>query len=122
LTALGSYGVLWLALARWWMFHSRRWLLAAGFAAVLAGLLGASLFVETRRNRHDAVHPVIVIADDGVLMRTGNGLSYPPRYETPLNRGVEARLLHARGAWLQIELSGDEVGWVPAGYTIGSLE
>jgi len=49
----------------------------------------------------------------GFLLRTGNGLSYPPRYETPLNQGVEARLLHARGAWLQIELSGGEVGWGP---------
>ncbi|HEV3081417.1 MAG TPA: hypothetical protein VGY66_16685 [Gemmataceae bacterium] len=122
LTAFVSYGVLWLALTRWWMFHSSRWLLAAGLAAALAGLLATSLFVETRWNREDAVHPVIIIADDGVLVRTGNGLSYPPRYETPLNRGVEARLLHARGAWLQIELSGGEVGWVPAGYTIRALE
>ena len=55
------------------------------------------------------------------LLRAGNGLSYPPRYETPLNRGVEARLLFARGAWLQIELSGGEIGWVPAAYTITSL-
>jgi hypothetical protein len=29
------------------------------------------------------------------------------------NRGVEARLLFARGDWLQIELAGGEVGWVP---------
>jgi hypothetical protein len=61
-------------------------------------------------------HPLVVIADDGVLLRKGNGLSYPPRYETPLNRGVEARLLVSRGDWLQIELEGGEIGWVPREY------
>jgi hypothetical protein len=47
-----------------------------------------------------------------VVLRRGNGRSYPPRYPTPLNRGVEARRLFERGDWLQIELSGGEVGWV----------
>ena len=67
-------------------------------------------------------HPVVIIADDGVLVRSGNGFAYPRRYDVPLNRGVEARLLYARADWLQIELSGGEVGWVPAAYTIRSLD
>jgi len=53
-----------------------------------------------------------------VMLRTGNGLRYPPRYETPLNRGVEARLLFTRGDWLQIEFAGGEVGWVPREYAL----
>jgi hypothetical protein len=61
---------------------------------------------------------VVVIAADGVLLRKGNGPSFPPRFDTPLNRGVEASLLYRRGDWLQIELSGGEVGWVPAGSAV----
>ena len=49
---------------------------------------------------------------------TPHGLNYPPRSETPLNRGVEARLLFVRGDWLQIELSGGEIGWVPSEYAL----
>src|SRR5262249_34338620 len=52
-------------------------------------------------------------AGAGVRLRRGGGATSPPRYDTPLNRGVEARLLFARGDWLQVELAGGEVGWVP---------
>jgi hypothetical protein len=48
-----------------------------------------------------------------VLLRRGDGLAFPPRYYTPINRGVEARRLFERGGWVQIELSGGEIGWVP---------
>ena len=53
--------------------------------------------------------------EDGVLLRKGDGQTFPPRYETPVNRGVEARRLYERGGWVQIELSGGEVGWAPRG-------
>ena len=36
----------------------------------------------------------------------------------PVNQGVEARLLFERDGWLQIELSGGEVGWVRAEYAV----
>jgi hypothetical protein len=55
----------------------------------------------------------VVIARDGVLLRRGNGVVFPPRYDTPVNRGVEGRLRFERGGWVQIELSGGEIGWVP---------
>jgi uncharacterized protein YgiM (DUF1202 family) len=58
----------------------------------------------------------VVIAEDGVLLRKGNSTAYPRRHETPVNRGVEARLLFERGDWVQVELSGGETGWVPRGY------
>jgi hypothetical protein len=48
-----------------------------------------------------------------VLLRRGNGVVFPPRYDTPVNRGVEGRLRFERGGWVQIELSGGEIGWVP---------
>ena len=58
-------------------------------------------------------HPILVISADAVVLRKGNGLSYPACLSVPLNRGVEGRLLFQRGNWLQIELVGREVGWIP---------
>jgi hypothetical protein len=55
----------------------------------------------------------VVIARDGVLLRRGSSRAFPPRYETRLKAGMEGRLLFERGGWLQVELSGGEVGWVP---------
>jgi hypothetical protein len=90
------------------------WLIFALVCCTGAALL-AGEFVLAAWAEHDAaVHPLVVLADDGVALRRGNAFAYPPRYETPLNRGVEARLLFMRGDWLQIELAGGEVGWVPA--------
>src|SRR5262249_22757717 len=87
-------------------------LLAAALGLAGTALLSQEIVAEQRRYELDREQPLVVIAADGVLLRKGNGLSYPPRYETPLNRGVEARVLCARGAWRQIELAGGEVGWV----------
>jgi hypothetical protein len=63
--------------------------------------------------RQQSLHPLVVIAQDRVPLRNGNGVLYPPRWETPLNSGVEARLQFERGDWLQIELAGGQTGWVP---------
>jgi hypothetical protein len=93
--------------------------LAGGLAALaLAGLATALLIVDLRGERGRGTEALVVIAEDGVLLRKGNGLAFPPRYETPLNRGVEARLLFESGDWLQIELAGGEVGWVPRAYAL----
>jgi len=64
----------------------------------------------------------VVITADGVPLREGNGVAYPARYDAPLNRGVEARLLFVRGDWLQIELAGGEVGWVPGASTVSDAD
>jgi hypothetical protein len=104
-----------IGLTRWLMIR-RGLLLAMGLTALLgAGLLTALAVHEASRVPPGAV---VVIADDGVLLRRGDSLSYPPRYETPLNRGVEGHLLSRRGNWLQIELSGGEVGWVMQEYVL----
>ena len=116
--AFVSYSLSCLALTRWWILRRGRPLAVAFVCAAITLLLGAGVIVEHRKTELDALHPLVVIADDGVLIRTGNGLSYPPRYETPVNRGVEARLLYVRGNWLQIELAGGEVGWIPAAYAL----
>jgi hypothetical protein len=116
--ALFCYALGWLLLMRWWMLRRPGLLPAAGLALAAALLLGGVLAWRAAVVRDEARHPLVVIADDGVLLRRGNGLTYPPRYDTPVNRGVEARLLFARGTWLEIELSGGESGWVPQRYAL----
>ena len=116
--AAAFYVLTWALLTRWLM--ARRGALLAGglMALALAGVATALLIVDLRGERGRGTEALVVIAEDGVLLRKGNGLAFPPRYEAPLNRGVEARLLFERGDWLQIELAGGEVGWVPRAYTL----
>jgi tetratricopeptide (TPR) repeat protein len=116
--ALTLYAVGWVALTRWWMTRRGRLLVAGIAALVVAAAFGTLWAVGEVQAGQEAARPVVVIADDGVLLRRGNGLSYPPRYETPVNRGVEARLLLARGDWVKIELAGGETGWVLRAYVV----
>jgi hypothetical protein len=118
LLAFALYAVAWLSVARWWMVRRGAWLTAGLGALAVAALLGVVLTAEETHEREQDAYPLAVIADDGVLLRKGNGMAYPRRYETPVNRGVEARLLFEKDKWVQIELSGGETGWVPRAYVL----
>jgi hypothetical protein len=111
--ASGCYALACLTAARWWMVRRGKWatIAACGFALMLLFL--AAWGAEVWQLGLEIEHPMVVIAQDGVQLLKGNGPRYPPAYETPLNRGVEARLRYDRGRWLQIELAGGEIGWVP---------
>jgi hypothetical protein len=113
LAALAAYGVAWLSLTRWWMVRRGPWLSLALVAFAATALLAGGLTFEGVQQHDEEARPLAVIARDGVVLRKGNGEAYPRRADTPLNRGVEARLLFERGDWVQIELSGGETGWVP---------
>ncbi len=56
--------------------------------------------------------PIIVVTD--TILREGNGHTYPARLAETLPRGAELRELARRGGWLQVELPGGTVGWVPS--------
>jgi hypothetical protein len=99
-----------------WLMTRRRTPLAAAFGAFLAAGLLTALAVRGLSGKAEG--PLVVIAEDGVLLRRGDSLSYPPRFEAPLNRGVEGHLLTSRGKWLQIELAGGEAGWVLREYAL----
>ena len=89
------------------------WPLVCGFIALsTAGTLATLMIAAVRSEREEREHPLVVVAEDGLMLRKGDGLAYPPRYETPLNKGVEARRVYDRGDWSQIKLSGGEIGWV----------
>jgi tetratricopeptide (TPR) repeat protein len=111
--AAGFYVLACLGLTRWLMLRRVGLLLTSGGCLAAAVALGVFAGIEASHEWDAVAHPLVVIAADGVLLRRGDGLSYPPRYDTPVNRGVEARLLFAGGDWLQVELAGGEVGWVP---------
>jgi hypothetical protein len=116
--ALTVYVLAWLAMTRWAMTQ-RGWLLTTGVAAFVAALvLGSGWAWLLLGEQEEARQPLVVIASDGVLLRGGNGLSYPALYKTPVNRGVEARLLVRRGDWLKLRLADGESGWVPGEYAL----
>jgi len=98
----------------WWRRRGTR--LLAGLlasASLLAGSL-AALGWLTARADHDRAHPLVVVMDETPLYR-GNGTSYPLHPDLPrLPRGVEARLLVRRGAWLQVQFTSGVTGWLPA--------
>ena len=52
---------------------------------------------EREAEQKERETPLVVVADAGVLLRIGNGLTYPAKEKTPLPRGAEARLRHERG-------------------------
>lgn len=111
--ATGCYVLGCVGVTRWRMVRRGRLLTAGLLALLLAGVLSGWLALRAHDRNEREIHPLVVIARDGVLLRRGNGATFPPRYDTPVNRGVEARLLFERGGWVQIELSGGEIGWVP---------
>jgi uncharacterized protein YgiM (DUF1202 family) len=113
-----AYGLGCACLTRWRMLRRGRFLSIGLGCFAVAALVVTALAVEEAGRRADERSPLVVIAHDGVLLRKGNGEAYPRKYETPVNRGVEARLLFERGGWVQIELSGGETGWVPREYVL----
>ena len=60
----------------------------------------------------------VVTATPDTPFRTGNSSEYPPRLEHPLPAGVELRRLAERGGWVQVQLNGGPVGWVPRDHII----
>lgn len=96
----------------WLMTRRAGWMVTTAIAFSMTAALMVLIVLAVRSARETREQPLAVIAEDGVLLRKGDGMAYPPRYDTPLNKGVEARRLYERGDWSQIELSGGEVGWV----------
>jgi hypothetical protein len=110
--AILCYALAWIGFTRWLMTRRGALLGLAAGALALAAVLTLLVVGAAREADADTAYPLVVIADDGVLVRKGDSLAFPPRYDAPVNRGVEARRLFIRGDWLQIELAGGEVGWV----------
>jgi hypothetical protein len=113
-SALAIYALAWLAVACWLILR-RTWVAIVAVALFLIALLPATGwgFLDYQI-AHQRQNPVAVVAVNGVTFRRGNGPAYPPHPHLPLvNRGMEARLLHERGGWLQVQFPSGDIGWLP---------
>ncbi len=88
-----------------------RGLVRGGVVAVVIALaVGISAVVEaSERARRDGA---VVLADE-VVLRTGDGETYPARYENPLHAGAEVRIVEERAGWTELLLPDGKQGWVP---------
>ena len=111
---LACIGVARFAMTRapWWLLFAGVWLVAL---ATLAGLWWHDWRQQSRENSRP-----LVIVNGEVMLRKGNGDSFPPRLDSRLPSGVEARILSTRGGWLQVELAGGAIGWLPEGAVISA--
>ncbi len=117
--AWGIAALLWLlacaGVARFAMTRALGWIAFAGTWLAALALLGGLWLQDHRYRERQNEYPPVVVADD-VFLRKGNADSFPVRLEgaPKLPRGVEARELTRRGGWVQIQLAGGVVGWIPA--------
>ncbi|HEY3788157.1 MAG TPA: hypothetical protein VGL71_04840 [Urbifossiella sp.] len=117
LEAFLAAGLLWLfaclGIARFAMTRVPAWLIAAAMALVSLAILGEFWRQDWRRQVNDNLHPWAIVKSETSL-KSGNGESWPDRLKWKLPAGVEVRELNNRGGWVQVELAGGAVGWLPA--------
>jgi hypothetical protein len=115
-------GGLWLvacaAVARFAMTRNGFCLIAAGIVVVVLLVLGGLWVQDERTRKRDEALPLLIVSED-VVLRRGNAEAYPPRLDSELPRGAEVRELSRRGGWVQVQLSGGAVGWLPESAVIG---
>jgi hypothetical protein len=99
--------VMGIGLATW--FTTRPWW--SGFVCVMGGVgvLGLT-WLSWHLRPGD---PAVAVVTTPTLLRTGNAFVYPARIDTPLPRGAEVTPLATRGGWIQVQLAGGVVGWLP---------
>ncbi len=111
--AVVAYCLVCCAIAGCVLFRTRRSIGFGASALIVAVLASVSLWLALDRQRLDRETPLGVLIDN-TPFRTGNGNGYPQHQSVPvLLRGIESRVLHRRGEWLQVALSTGEIGWVP---------
>ncbi len=98
---------------RFVMTRNALWLAFAGLWVAALVLFGALWLRDAHQRDRDEALPLLVVTDD-VLLRKGNAEAFPPRAEPALPKGTEVRELARRGGWVQVQLPGGNVGWLPA--------
>ncbi|MCU0702368.1 MAG: hypothetical protein MUF18_00045 [Fimbriiglobus sp.] len=102
---------------------ARRLTTRDGWAVVVASvglvLLTSAGVAAWLLNREAAAEPNVLVLTRPTVLRKGNGDTYPPRLDGDLPRGAEVNERLRRGGWVQVELPGGVVGWVPEANTRG---
>lgn len=114
-------GLLWLLVcagaARFAMTRNAFWLVFAALWMIALVSLGALWLQDSRQRERDESLPLLVVTDD-VQLRKGNADEYPARIEPALPKGAEVRELSRRGGWVQVQLPGGMIGWIPEAATL----
>lgn len=102
---------------------ARRFTTRDGWAVPVA-ILGVVLLVLAglavwQLHREAAAEPPPLVLVRQTTLRRGNGDTYPQRLDGDLPRGAEVNERLRRGGWVQVELPGGVIGWLPDENTRG---
>src|SRR5262245_43751584 len=111
---MGLYLAACVAFARGWMKRRAGWWIGGGLMLVACAWLFVMIAGDDQRQVNelsDQICAVTIVRD--TPFRTGNSGEYPARLDHQLPAGVEVSRLVERGGWVQVQLAGGPVGWVP---------
>lgn len=86
-------------------------------AVIGAVLLVLMIGAAWQLNRESAGEAKVLVLIRPTSVRKGNGDTYPPRMDVDLPRGAEVSERLRRGGWVQVEMPGGVIGWVPEANT-----
>lgn len=101
----------WLTLA-WWLVRGGAVVRVAGVALGLVWVTLAGSVAADTAGLGQRPHGVVLV--DDVIVRKGNGVGFQPKFDQPLNAGVEFEVIESRGEWMNIRLANGEDGWIEA--------
>lgn len=105
------YLTFWSGLVMASITRRRFWWVLSGVSGPIA-LLGW-VILQHEQHELDREPTWAVVAKDRVTLREGNGTSFAPQIDESLPMGIEVRVRHRRGGWVQVELTDGTPGWLP---------
>jgi hypothetical protein len=109
----GAFWLLACGLFAWWRTSRNPGILpAVGIALAVPLVIGVLWWQDAKHRERTESRPLVIVRED-IELRKGNAEKFELRFAQRLPKGVEARELSRRGGWVQVELAGGAVGWLP---------
>lgn len=110
--AVAAAGVLLLLVGLARRFTTRDgWAIPVAVVGVVLLVLAAAAVWQLHREQ--SAQPTVLVLTRSTTLRRGNGDAYPSRLDGDLPRGAEVSERLRRGGWVQVELPGGVLGWLP---------